>query len=487
MSIRRAVAFASLGRYASKAVNLGMVAILGRLMGPTEYGVAVLGTSVFMILDAIRELASANYLVQQHELTQQKINSAFTVSLCITIGLTSLVALLAQPVAALYGEPRLERYIYVIAAAFATGPLMQPIYAIWSRALAFRKLAGLDVLNSVVNAGVSIALVWLGFGYMALAWAALAAALICIITAAWLSRATLAKLRPSIAEWRSVIAFGIYGSATAMIFRLSEALALLVIGRLLDTRAVGLLQRANVIATFPDSVVLSGVGAVALPAFAQQSRDGGDLKRSYLSAVTLVSGLQWPLVTLLGTMALPVTLLALGPLWIDVAPLVQMLCIALLFNFTGTLNFSVLVAAGAIRTTLPTALVQVAIGLAVLVAAARIGLHAVVASVILTAPLNLALWIRLVRTQVKFTLGEFLLAVRKSVVVLLASAAGPVAVLALNHGRPSILDAALATALWAAGWLLAVIGTGHPLLDELRRTRASLAALRSRAASPAAD
>ena len=41
---------------------------------------------------------------------------------------------------------------------------------------------------------------------------------------------------------------------------------------MLDARAVGLCQRAVMLAQFPERVVLAGVGAVALPAFSDHAR-----------------------------------------------------------------------------------------------------------------------------------------------------------------------------------------------------------------------
>jgi hypothetical protein len=72
---------------------------------------------------------------------------------------------------------------------------------------------------------------------------------------------------------------------------------------------------------------------------------------------------------------------------------------------------------------------------------------------------------------VPVSLGEFFAALRKSAVVLLTSAAGPIAVLVYSRGAPSILEAGLAGLLWAAGWLLAIRLTRHPILNELGKAR----------------
>jgi O-antigen/teichoic acid export membrane protein len=470
-SIRRALVFASVGRYASRAINLGTTVVIARMMDPKEFGVSVLGASSFLILGAIRELASVNYLVQQTELTRDKINSAFTISFAITVLLTAVVLLLADPIAALYGEPRLASYIQIVTIGFALGPFMQPIYALWSRELAFRTISAMDVLAAGVNAVASIVLVGLGFSYIGLAWSSTISTLIGVGLALWLSRSQLAIFRFSLKEWRSVLSFGLYGSATSIIYRVSDALAFLVLGRLLNTYAIGLLQRAIMLATFTETVILAGVNSITLPAFSHKARSGADLKQAYLTAISYVTAVQWPALAFISAMATPLTLLLLGPRWMEIAPLAQIIALSLMFNFAATLNFPILVAVGAIRKTWPTAVAQVIISQIVIVWAASQGLMAIALSGLVTVPVGLVLWTALVRAHVSFSLYELLTSLRKSFVVLLCSAAGPVAVLIYRSGVPSILDAAVAAILCAAGWLLAIRMTRHPFLYELAKVR----------------
>lgn len=477
-SIRRALIFASLGRYASRAVGLATTVVIARLMDPKEFGISVLGASTFLILGAIRELASVNYLVQQKELTRDKINSVFTVSLVITVVLTAVVLLLAHPIAALYGEPRLASYIQIVTIGFALGPFMQPIYALWSRELAFRTISAMDVLSAVVTAVTSIGLVWLGFSYIGLAWSSTISAVVGVAVALWLSRRELAIFRFSLNEWRSVLSFGLYGSATAMIYRISEALAFLVLGKLLNAYAIGLLQRAIVLATFTETVILAGVNSITLPAFSHKARSGEDLKQAYLNAMSYVTAVQWPALAFISAMATPLTLLVLGPRWMEIAPLAQILSLSLMFNFAATLSFPVLVAVGAIRKTWPVAVAQVVISQVAVVWAASQGLMAIALSGFVTVPVGLALWTALVRAHVPFTLYEMLGSVRKSAIVLLFSAAGPVALLVYRNGAPSVMDAAVAAALSAAGWLLAIRLTRHPFLNELAKVRNVILRLR---------
>jgi O-antigen/teichoic acid export membrane protein len=300
-----------------------------------------------------------------------------------------------------------------------------------------------------------------------LAWGSTISGVIGVSVALWLSRHELAIFRLSLKEWRGVVAFGLFGSATAIIYRLSDAVVFLVFGKMLDTRAVGLLQRAFTLSGFPQTVILAGVNAVALPAFSHKARSGADLKETYLSAVSHVAAVQWPALAFISAMATPLTLFVLGPRWMAVAPLAQIVAPALMFNFTSTLNFPILVAMGAIRKTLPVAIVQVVLSQVITIWAASMGLRAIAFSAFATAPLGLILWMGLVRKHIPFSLGELFVALHKSLIVLLASAIGPIAVLIYSNGAPSIPEAGAAGVLWLAGWLLAIRATRHPLRNEL--------------------
>jgi O-antigen/teichoic acid export membrane protein len=324
-------------------INLASATVIARLLTPAEFGISVLGVSLLGIAEAIRELGSVAYLVQQQELTQRKIQTVFTVSLIVTLSMTTVLVMMSGSFARFYGVPALARYIQIMAFSYAIAPFAHPIYAVLSRDMAFDKLAALDVLTTLVNALASVALVLLGLSYIGLAWATVISASTWTLLAFYV-RFDFSLYRPSLAEWRSVVAFGAYGSATAILYRASESLFYLILGKILDARAVGLCQRAALLSQFPERVILAGIGAVALPAFSDRARHGRGLKTAYLAALRLLTAVQWPALILLAIMADPVVSLLFGSQWRDAIPIVQIFALALMLNFPTSLNYPVQVA-----------------------------------------------------------------------------------------------------------------------------------------------
>ncbi len=450
--------------------SLVTTSVIARFLSPGEVGISVLGSSVFAIAEAVRELGSPAYIVQQDQLTSAKIRTIFTVHLLTTAVVAALALLAAAPLAGFYGVPGLSRYIQVMVLGYVTGPVVYPIIALMSREMAFHRIALIDTTTSVVGAGVSILLAVAGFGSLSLAWAAVASSAVAVFLACWFCR-DFDIFRPSLSAWRGVLGFGIYGSMTAVLYRTLEALLYLIIGKLLDSRAVGLLQRALLLAYFPERVILAGVGAVALPTFSDHSRQGKDLKTSYLNAIEYVAAVEWAALLFLIVLADPIIRIVLGPQWHDVVPLVRIIGAALLVKFPLPLAYPLQVAAGGIRHTAPLALAQVALALGALTFAAGYGLYAVALSIVFVAPINVALALMVLRIHVQFRWRDFVLALRKSAVAAGLCAVGLLSVLSANGWHSDLSDGAtiLAAGLGGAGWVAGLLLTRHPLAQELRQ------------------
>jgi O-antigen/teichoic acid export membrane protein len=281
----------------------------------------------------------------------------------------------------------------------------------------------------------------------------------------------LSVFRPLFRGWRVVLEFSVYDSATAILLSIWGSAPYFIFAKFLGTDALGIAQRAYFVSQFPERVIMSGVGAVSLPAFSEQIRSGRDIKAGYITAIENITGLQWPALIVLALLAHPIVIMLLGSQWMETVPLIRIMCGALLFYFPIGLNFPLLTALGAIRSLPPLVIVQAGISLTVLWLAAPYGLETATYSMFATVPFNVMVSMALVRFYLPFEWTELLWAMRKSAAVALCSAIGPMAIAALSGGRfdLSIVAAVPAGCLAALGWLAGLWLTGHPLLHELAR------------------
>ena len=468
MNLRHAFLWASFGRYSVMVVNLAATLVMARLLTPAEYGVSIMGTAVLAIAEAVRTLSGGAYLIQKHELAPEAIRATFTINLMVTLVLALGLLVSVGPLTRFFSAPDVAPYLLVAAIGFVTGPFVLPIGALMSRDMAFDRIAFVGAATASLSALVGVGLAVLGFSYMSFAWAGALSSVVAMVLylSFWPDWSI---FRPIFREWRNVLAFGAHDSATAILVQIGEAVPYLILGRALDAEAVGLCQRAVMFCLFPERVILAGVGAVALPAFARQRREKQPLKAGYLKAVELITAAQWPSLLFLMILANPIVSAVLGPKWMAVVPLIQILAVSLLFSFPVLLHYPTLVALGAVRYLPPVTLIQATTSIAILSLAAPRGLFAVAFSTLLIVPFAGLISLLLVRHVMRFRWLELAAAIQRSAIVAVLSTVGPAAVTIAGDwgiGMP-IPVAAIAATLAAAGWIGGLWLTRHPLLYEL--------------------
>jgi O-antigen/teichoic acid export membrane protein len=476
-SIRQSLLFSFGQKYALAAMNLLTTVVLARLLTPSEIGVFMVGMALMSMTDALRDFGTGTYLIQAREITLAGMRTAFTVSLVLSAAVSVVLLTASGEIAAYYHEPGLRSVFAVMAVNFLIVPIVATIMALLRRDMAFDKIAHINLITAVSYFLVVNSLAAFGFSYMSLAWASLLSTGVSTLSAI-LHRPSLTIFRPAIGEWRKVVLFGGISTCTALLNVICWNLPQLALGRVLGLNAVGLYSRATMLCQIFDRVVLDGLSPVILPAFAERVRSGSELKTSYLRALEYITALHWPFLLCLALLASPVVGLLLGEHWRDVAPLVRIMAVASLSMFPAFLTYPVLVAVGRVRDSLTMSLVSMPPSAAILLGASFFGLHAVAASLLLTAPFQVFVALTFIRRQIHFSWRELVAATKNSAVVSLCTAAGPATTIAASGLRfdVSVVDMMIASVVAFLGWLAGLYITRHPLLLEIQGASAVIQA-----------
>jgi len=467
-TLRRALFLSTAERYIAFALNFLILAMVARLLSPAEIGLAVLGISTLSLSEAIRDFGASSYLVQEREVTQETIRTAFTVFLLLTVAICLALIAGAGLIAAFYNDERLANFIRVLALASLTLPFHGTLMALMRRDLQFGRLAKINVASNAASALVTILGAWAGASYMSFAWGALAASAVSTAMALAM-RPTPLVFVPLLRDWRRVLAFGGVSSATILVNQAYNVLASLLMGKLQPLASVALFSRAQSICQIADKVVFSGVSSVALAVMARSEREGHSLKYAYLKGVAYITAVYWPILCLLALLAHPVVMVMLGERWHEVVPMVQAMALATLIFFPAVLSYPVLVASGGIADTLRASLISLPPSAVIIGLAATQGPLAVAASQFLTIPLQVLVVLRQIRRRIGMGWGELIEAVHVSAIVTMCAMAPAVlVVVAAGNGLiVSIPIAVMAVVAAALAWAGAINFFGHPLREEI--------------------
>lgn len=321
-------------RYLTTVVAL---ILLARLLTPRDYGLVAEAAAITGLAAVVGDLGLSLAALQAPSLTQRQKTGLFWVNAAVGVLVAGIVAALAHPLAAFYGEPRVVEVTLGLSLVFAINGFAVQLKVEINRALRFTALGVTDLASQAVALGSAVAAALLGAGFWALVIQQLAYATVGLLLAA-----ALAGWRPS-APWRSggigdLLRFGRDTFAVQVANYITSTVDAVVIGRLFGAAVLGLYNRAFQLVLLPLNQVLSPLTRVFLPRLAAvaDDREFNDvLVRLQRVVAYVIAG---PL-SLAACIATPLLSVVLGPRWAAAGSLMQLLLVGAVFQALGYLYY----------------------------------------------------------------------------------------------------------------------------------------------------
>ncbi|MBK6295641.1 MAG: oligosaccharide flippase family protein [Rhodoferax sp.] len=122
MSARKSLIFSFLDRYVSLAITIISSMVLARLLTPGDIGIFSVTAVLLSFVSTIGAMGVGLYLVQEKDLTVDRIRAAWALQLGLGLAMACLVSLASYPVAAFYDEPRMRDIMLVVSLNYAINP-----------------------------------------------------------------------------------------------------------------------------------------------------------------------------------------------------------------------------------------------------------------------------------------------------------------------------------------------------------------------------
>lgn len=469
-SIRKALLLTVASNGTGIILQMVVIIVLSRLLTPAEVGVYSVAAVLSGLAGVLRDFGVGEYLIQERELTDDKIRAAITANILVSWGVSAILLLAVDPVSSFYGEPGVGKVVAVLALGFLVTPFGAIAMAFLRREMRFQAMYWATLVSGFGGGAVAIVLAHRGFGYMSLAWSSLASSVL-IVAVSMVMRPAHLPFLPGFKGLGAVMRFGTHMTGTYLFAHIGRGAPDLVIGRLLDMQSVGLFSRAGGALELIHRFVLRGIRPVMLPYFSAQRRGGMELSFGYLKGVTLVTGVTWPAIAILGLMAYPAIRILYGDQWLASMPLMQVLCAAFAIEVVFLTVSEILIAAGAVAQSSRLQLMTQAIRIAAIVTGAFLGLIAVSIAVFASALINALLAVGALNRAVGVGWMDLFTACRTSAAVTLMAALPALGVLVtFGAGEGNyILAAVISSVAGMIAWLVGILWLGHPLGHEVAR------------------
>lgn len=327
MTMRAAVARGALALGATRIViniaALGSLVVVARLLTPEDFGVVAIATTLLGIIMAVTELSVGSALVQRTEVTQQHIDSAWSLAFLRSAVMAAAFAGAALPLAGLYGDERLAPVFILSGATGAISGLINPKVMLKTKDMRFAPMLGVQLAQKLVGlaAGIALAL-WLRNYWAVLignAIGAVTGVLLSYVVAPYLPRFTLARAR-------DIMGFSGWLFLGQVVTVLNWRFDHLLFGFVLTRQQLGTYSMADSVAAIPSREVTTPFVQALFPGFsAVNGEDTSRLRRAYGTAQAAIGMIALPAGFGLAVIADPLVRVALGEKWLAAVPLIQII------------------------------------------------------------------------------------------------------------------------------------------------------------------
>lgn len=310
----------------TKAVAVLKIAVLARILTPSQFGSYGIALLVLGFLEVITETGINVFLIQEKDEIQKYLNSAWVVSI-IRGTLVSLLIFLSAPlVIHFFNTPQVITLLYLIAAGAFIRGFINPMEVTFQKELKFMKQFLFQGLLYLIDAGVAISL-----GIITHSESAMIISMIVAATVEVILSFAIFKDRPRLnldkEKFLKVIHSGKWVTGAGIFAYIFQNIDNVTVGKVLGTTSLGFYQQSYSISTLPVSGVSDIFSVVMFPVFVKISDDAKILKKAFIRAFGAIFFLAIVFGVVILGFAHPIILVFLGPKWLSIEPVLKVLAV----------------------------------------------------------------------------------------------------------------------------------------------------------------
>jgi O-antigen/teichoic acid export membrane protein len=309
-----------------KAVAVGKIAILARILTPSQFGHYGIALLVLGLLEVLTETGINIFLIQEKDNAQEYLDSAWVVSIIRGILIAILIVATSPFVLTFFKTPGVINLLYLVAGVALVRGFINPMEVFFQKRLEFMKVFMFQGGLYLIDAAVAISLGLLTHSESAMIISMLVAALSEVVLSF-----TIFKERPRLKlekdKFMKVIHSGKWITGAGIFSYIFQNIDNVVVGRFLGTASLGFYQQSYSISTLPVTGVSNVFSKTMFPIFVKMSDEIRELKKTFYKSLAAIFSLALVFGIIILFFARPIILLFLGPNWLVVESVLKILAI----------------------------------------------------------------------------------------------------------------------------------------------------------------
>lgn len=290
-ALRKSVSINFIGRYANVAVQLGVMAVLARMLAPPDFGVMAIVAVLMTFFSFIAELGLGPAVIQFQGLEKKNIAGIFWITLIIGIVIGAVFAACGPLIASFYNNQKYIHIAWGLGVTIAVSCWTIVPLALLRRCQQFRAIIVIEFFSAVASGLAAVVSAYDGMGVFALvtkSWSyAVVMFLLCLIRA---RPPVLSK--PSVKGMGHVFRYSTFQFLFTVVNYFTRNLDKLIIGKVMGPIALGLYDLSYRLMLMPVSNLTFVITPALQPIYSAHQKDPDLIFRSYQKLVKflIISG-----------------------------------------------------------------------------------------------------------------------------------------------------------------------------------------------------
>lgn len=312
-------------RFSIQFVQFIIGVIIARLVSPSEYGILGILMVFITISQVFIDSGFGSALIYNNDLKKEDLQTTFTFNLIVSLVLYIILYLVSPFIESFYELYNLSLYIRVSGTVLFINSLMiVPIsqLKVWMN---FRALAISGIVSTVLSGLIGIYLAYANYGIWALIVQLLSRSLfqsvLLIIQCKWLPNFSFYK-----DSFFRLYKYGVNVFSASILTKMVDEGIVFLIGKIITPYSLGLFTRANQFASLPTTSLGTIVSSVLFPSLSSLKEEDY-FNKIYLTSIKYQGLLSIPIFMLIVVISEPMIRLFLTDKWLEVVPILQILCL----------------------------------------------------------------------------------------------------------------------------------------------------------------
>ncbi len=324
------------GKVFSQVVSWGVTIFVMRLLSPSDYGLMAVAMSVISLLSHLNEFGLNSALVQANDISERQCGAVFGMMLLISSVLVILFTFIAPYLAVFFEKPELSSIFIVTSYTFLITAFGTVPNALLRKAMNFKVLASVDLINTLYSSFATLVLAQRGCGVWSLVFGNLIGSSINILTLYCVSPKIIMP-NFSFGECKSLLKFGCYLTSNRFIWWIMAQIDILIGAKILNKEALGIYYVALDLAVMPLNKIMSTFNQVIFSAVSKIQNEKDILKGGLIEGIWWVFNALLPCVLGLIITAPDFFPLILGWQWSDAILPFQLIALSIILRLLNGL------------------------------------------------------------------------------------------------------------------------------------------------------